>query len=386
METSSLLIFGFIFFAITLIFALLTNHLLLKVIRKLGLDQNNTRQNNLVRWAAQTKPAVGGFSFFIVFLFSVASYFIFPLQSIEQIFNLELFALLATTTIGFTIGLIDDSYTMPPFFKFIGQLVCAIIMIGVGIYIPISGYYLLDGLFTIFWVVGIMNSVNMLDNMDGITTSVSVCIVLGTIMLAILSGGIVSYFYVFMLLGSVSALLGFLYFNWHPSKMFMGDTGSQFLGALLSFISILFMWKYTPTQETTSSFSIQQFLLPITLFLMPIIDTTTVSIRRLARGQSPFLGGRDHTTHHLAYCGLKDNQVGWVFISLSLISVAVAYWIATSFATWTWYHSFGIILYWIGIFLGIQWFYEKGKKKHEKRRATTKLRVLSLPNQQKQAN
>ena len=160
----------------------------------------------------------------------------------------------------------------------------------------------------------------MLDNMDGITTIVSIFILLAA---AIGSGLNLSsnFFYTFICGGTVSALVGFLLFNWHPSKIFMGDTGSQMIGALLAAIGIIFFWnnELIDTQHTWYS----KLALVITAFVIPIADSLTVTINRMRRGQSPFVGGKDHTTHHLSYAGLSDRQVALVMIStvsLSLIT------------------------------------------------------------------
>ena len=351
-----------VFFVLAVCFSILVNQLFLRFLKNIGTRSlNGNEQESLIRWAAQTKPAIGGISFYILFLLSVSSYFILPFGT-EKAINKTLFALLGSVSIAFVIGLVDDSYNTPPRFKFIGQLACTLVMLLSGIYIPISGIYFIDALFTMFWIVGIMNSVNMLDNMDGITTSVSTAIVFAALMLIYLQHPL-NGFYTIILIGVLAALLGFLFFNRHPSKMYMGDSGSQFLGAFLSFISIVFMWQYRPAD--TSFVSVQQFLVPVVLFMLPIIDTTTVTVRRIARGQSPFLGGRDHTTHHLAYCGLNDKQVAYVFVSLSIISIIVTYGIVQNLAHWTWWKSALVIAYIAGVFIMMQYFYEKGKKRQK---------------------
>lgn len=347
-----------LFLIIAVGFNLLLNTLLLKFLKNIGTTAQH-KPTNLVRWATQTKPAIGGISFFISFLLAVGAYFTLPFTG-NLLINKSLFALLGMTSLGFIIGLVDDAYTTPPMFKFMGQLGCAAILLFANILIPISEIWVLDALFTTFWVVGVMNSINMLDNMDGVTASVSTAIVLAGLLLNYLIG-VNSVFYTMMLLGVLAGLIGFLRFNWHPSKMYMGDSGSQFLGAFLSFISVVLMWQFRGADAEL--FSLQQFFIPALLFLLPITDTTTVFIRRIARGQSPFLGGRDHTTHHLAYCGLKDGQVAAVFLGLSLFSIGLTYVVFLQLENWNWWKSLLVIGYVVGFFVGIQWFYERGKGK-----------------------
>jgi len=115
--------------------------------------------------------------------------------------------------------------------------------------------------------------------------------------------------------------MGFLFFNWHPSKMYMGDTGSQFLGVFLAAIGIKYLWNAEP--PTGDFISARNLLLPMIVFIMPIIDTTTVVINRISKGQSPFVGGKDHTTHALAYLGLSDRQVAMLFWLITLFSLVI---------------------------------------------------------------
>ena len=101
--------------------------------------------------------------------------------------------------------------------------------------------------------------------------------------------------------------------------MYMGDTGSQFLGVFLAAIGILYLWN--GHAEVNFRIQTKQFIVALLVFIVPIIDTTTVTINRLLKGQSPFVGGKDHTTHHLSYIGLSNSQVTLSFFGLSLLSV-----------------------------------------------------------------
>ncbi len=116
-----------------------------------------------------------------------------------------------------------------------------------------------------------------------------------------------------------TSLIGFLYFNWWPSKMFMGDSGSQFIGAVLASMGIIFFWNIEPVSNDRYGFSMQ-IILPVLAFIVPIADTTTVVINRLSRGQSPFIGGKDHTTHNLVRLGMKDMQVALTIALICVIS------------------------------------------------------------------
>jgi UDP-GlcNAc:undecaprenyl-phosphate GlcNAc-1-phosphate transferase len=190
----------------------------------------------------------------------------------------------------------------------------------------------------------------MLDNMDGITSTVSISIILSALAVMVFHHEYDSVYFM-ILLGVMAALIAFLYFNWHPSKMYMGDTGSQFLGVFLAAIGIRYLWNADP--PTGEIISAKNLFLPIIVFIMPIIDTTPVVINRLRRGQSPFVGGKDHTTHALAYLGLSDSQVTLVFWVLTLISLIIVIVMEKFLGRWshsyTWLFS-GYVLSMFGIF------------------------------------
>jgi UDP-GlcNAc:undecaprenyl-phosphate GlcNAc-1-phosphate transferase len=316
--TQQFLIYSGLFFA-ALVFSLVINSVFMRFARTLGMrDQNQA----LVRWSSTDKPSLGGIGFYILFLASFSLYgVIFPGQSAEAL-RPDLLGLLAATSLGFLMGLADDAYNTKPFLKFMVQVACGGILIASGTSIDLFQADWANTLLTLLWVVGMMNSINMLDNMDGITTSVSIGILFAGIM-AMLVVGPVDPVYMVLLVGSMASLSGFLFFNWNPSRMFMGDTGSQFLGVFLAFVGIRFFWN-TPSIEGHWE-PARQVLAAVIVFLLPIVDTTVVTFSRLGRGHSPFVGGRDHTTHHLSYAGLSDGQVALVYIGLSGLNVFLTF-------------------------------------------------------------
>ncbi|MDD3875814.1 MAG: MraY family glycosyltransferase [Bacteroidales bacterium] len=274
------------------------------------------------RWSSTSKPALGGITFFIITLLSLimVNFFIDNIS----FSNLKLLGVFMAMIVAFLTGFFDDAFDTKPLIKFLAQLLCGLILVLTGNYIKIFDSNLINYLLTVFWVVAIMNSVNMLDNMDAITTIVSIVIILFVMLLFVTVGRFNSFdFFIFIcLLGS---LFSFLFFNWHPSKMYMGDTGSQFLGFILAALAITYIWNgkdYYGVHTLP-----KQFFTVILVFSLPIIDTTTVFIKRISKGKSPFVGGRDHTTHHLSYIGLSDRQVAYVYAFIALISAALAYYI-----------------------------------------------------------
>lgn len=349
-----------LFFLISALFSFLINWLFLKFSFNLGV--RNEDGSMQVRWASNVKPAIGGISFFIVFLVAISVIGTLPRQT-SYLLDKHLIGIIASCCLGFLLGLADDAYNTNPLAKFIAQLSCAFILIISDVYIKISGNPAFDFMITIFWVIGLMNSINMLDNMDAITTTVSMSIVLGLIAVVGISGHSLSTFYLVMLVGVLGALTGFLYFNWNPSRIIMGDTGSQFLGVFLAATSILFFWNFR--DDGSGEFiQLKQFVVPMLFFIVPLIDTITVTIRRLMRKQSPFVGGKDHITHHLAYLGLSDKLVALVLISVSLISLPVVLFLIVHIIEWNWIVTLISFLYFGVVFIIFQILYNMGKRKH----------------------
>ncbi len=229
----------------------------------------------------------------------------------------EFLGLLVVVTLGFFIGLQDDAYNTRPLLKFMGQVTCALILIIFGIHINLTGIAVIDYFLTVFWVVGIMNSINLLDNMDGVTATVSLTICTTTLVLmGLYQGGPDLNPLLFTMIALIGSFLGFLVMNWKPSKIYMGDTGSQFLGAFLAFVGIKFFWNI---QEIDPSADVSMSIIaPIMVFLVPLMDTSFVVIARISRGTSPFVGGKDHLTHHLSYLGVAE---GWVPVLLGLVGL-----------------------------------------------------------------
>lgn len=326
-----------LFFA-SLVFSLLVDSLFMRFSRNLGIRE---KDQPMVRWSSSAKPAFGGIAFFILFLVSFTLYgVLFPGRS-EEALRPDLLGLLAATSLGFLMGLADDAYNTRPLLKFAVQMCCGAILIASGTSIQVFQHQWANVVLTMLWVVGLMNAINMLDNMDGITAVVAIAI-LGTGIMVQAVVGPIEPVYVVLMIGVMAALCGFLFFNWHPSRMFMGDTGSQFLGVFLAFVGIRFFWN-SPSIEGHLE-PARQWLAALLVFLLPIVDTTTVSINRIMRGRSPFVGGRDHTTHHLSYAGLSDSQVAFTFIGISLLNGFLTFVLFRLIGTWshTWTIVFGL--------------------------------------------
>jgi len=356
-------IFLISYFFIATGLSLAINYLLLKFSFNLGTRNNLAFKQ--VRWTAHVKPSIGGISFFIIFLLSWGIYgFISQEKGIVP--DKQIIGIVAATSLGFLAGLYDDAFNTNPLLKFILQLSCGVILISFNVKVNISNFEFVNILFTLVWVIGLMNSINMLDNMDGVTASISAFIIAGLIGVLAIIGHAASDFYMLILIGVLGALVGFLRFNWSPSKIFMGDTGSQFLGVFLASTSMIFLWKFNEGNQ--GLLQVKPFVLPALFFIIPIIDTTTVTVRRLLRGQSPFVGGKDHITHHFAYLGLKEKNIVFLLLATTLLSFPIALMLIKNPLFWDFYVSFGILAYVVALFFVFQYFYKKGEMEHKKKR------------------
>ncbi len=332
------------------LFSFTVNKILYKFSRK--LRAYSQRNENGARWAT-SKPTIGGISFFMTFV--LASLGFYMTQDIGGEQAKEFLGLFIVVTLGFLIGLQDDAYNTRPLLKFMGQVICAVILIIFGIHINLTGVSGLDYFLTVFWVVGIMNSINLLDNMDGVTATVSLTICTSTLVLMGLHQvGSEFNLLLFTMIALIGSFLGFLMMNWKPSKIYMGDTGSQFLGAFFAFIGIKFFWNiHEINPSANGSMSI---ISPIMVFLVPLMDTSFVVISRLSKGNSPFVGGKDHLTHNLNYLGVPE---GWVAIILGLVGLVSGFLVIFSVryvAFWSLNHTLLFVFYVVisfGIFFSL---------------------------------
>lgn len=354
LQHSSFILYS-LFLIIAVTFSLMINALFLRFFKTLGI--RNNLDGTIIRWGAMSKPSIGGITFYIMFLLSLASYSIL-FEPAQDAYQLGFVGLLLSSGTGFLIGLADDAYNTKPWLKFGVQLLSGIILISTGISIHIFSSDLLNYTVTLFWVVGIMNSINMLDNMDGITSIVSIGIILNTIYIIIYNNDILNM-HLLVLIGVLASLIAFLRFNWHPSKMYMGDTGSQFLGVFLATMGIIYFWNDPYSSEAPATGKLLAGT--IMTFILPILDTTVVVVNRLSAGRSPFVGGKDHTTHSLAILGLSDSQVSFVFVGLALLSLLMNVLIEEFIGEWNYSASIFFCSYFV-ILLSFFFYTTRNKK------------------------
>lgn len=299
------------------VLSLICNELLLRFSQSLGIRNKN---DVVIRWSNQSKPSLGGVSFFVVFIFSSMAFSVTsPVENIFQ--NWEFVGLLTAGSLAFLMGLADDAYNTKPLFKLFIQISCGVVFILTGTIVDLTHVFYVDAALTILWVIAIMNSLNMLDNMDGITGTTVLFILSACLVGGWLINGVSSDVWSISMISMMGALIGFLRFNIHPSKIFMGDAGSQFIGLFVSFVAIKFLWNVGPHTENHSWTGL---IITLVAFTPAAADTLTVVINRLKRGQSPMVGGKDHTTHHLVYAGFNDRQVWYIFTLIGFSGFALS--------------------------------------------------------------
>ena len=242
-------------------------------------------------------PRMGGLAIFAGFLVSVL--FFVPLGT-------EFRSILIGALILVVLGIIDDIMALKPKTKFAGQIIAALIpaLSGVsihGIVNPfVPGQYSTLGIFsiplTVIWIVGITNAVNFIDGLDGLACGVSAIATVTMFIIAVLFG---ETYIALMMAALAGACLGFLPYNMNPAKIFMGDTGSMFLGYILATVSIQGLFKF---------YAVISFAVPFILLGLPIFDTGFAIVRRLLKGQSPLQADRGHVHHRLIDLGFDQKQ------------------------------------------------------------------------------
>lgn len=255
-------------------------------------------------------PRMGGLAIFFGFILSVLLFL--PLT--EQLRGMLLGAVVIVI-----LGIFDDIYALPAKPKFLVQILAALLAVLAGNRIfflsninvfSADPYWYLGWLsipVSVFWIVGITNAVNLIDGLDGLACGVSTISSMTMLVIALM----VSEPDVAVLMAALAgACLGFLPYNLNPARIFMGDTGSTFLGFILAVVSIQGLFKF---------YTIISFAVPFLMLGLPIFDTTFAILRRLAKGQSPMTPDRGHIHHRLIDMGFSQKQAVAVLYLISAI-------------------------------------------------------------------
>ena len=242
------------------------------------------------------------------------------------------------------IGLWDDIKNLPPLPRFIAQSVAgvftaSILIVTDNVGNP-TGSAVFDSVITVIWVVGICNSINFFDNLDGGATGT---VAISSIALAYLSLSGDQYLIAALSTVTAGATLGFLVWNKSPAKIYMGDAGALFLGVLLATLTVRF--------EPTTQSSISAYFVPIFLLAIPILDTTVAVSSRIRRHISPFQGGQDHLSHRLIRAGCSRRTAAFSLWGLSAIFAVIPLLISNTESSTENYIVISAAAVWITIFV-----------------------------------
>lgn len=295
-EGLSLLLLPFTAFFLTL--------LLVPVVRRLATRWGSVSLPTMERWHRRPTPSLGGVAIFIGFLLPAL------LFSTDLSTALPLFLVAVQT---FVLGIYDDLHRINPATKFMGQIIAAATAIFFGYSLHFSDWQALDIFLTGLWIVALTNAVNLLDNMDGLAAGIGL---IAALYLAFLFRQHADLEHTFLALALVGALAGFLIYNFHPASIFMGDAGSLFLGVTLSLLTI--------QAHGQASNVLSLVAVPTLILLVPIFDTTLVTLTRLLRGQPISQGGKDHSSHRLVVLGLAEPKAVLLLYLMAAISGATA--------------------------------------------------------------
>jgi UDP-GlcNAc:undecaprenyl-phosphate GlcNAc-1-phosphate transferase len=275
------------------------------IIRFIAIKINLVSYPRSDRWHKKPTALLGGISIylssFIPFLF------IGPRDK-------NVLGLILGATVLFLVGLADDKFHFTPYIKLFAQIIsgCIAVFFGVILGLPLNIIFTIP--LTILWIIGVTNSFNLLDNIDGLAAGVAA---ISSLMLfissAILSNNPLGFFGLII----CGAVLGFLPYNFHPAKIFMGDSGSMLLGYSLAVVAI------TGTSRQVSNLLITM-IIPVLILSVPIFDTLFVMIGRKIQGRRIFEGGKDHTSHRLVTLGLSQRKTVLLLYAFSIIFGLIA--------------------------------------------------------------
>ncbi len=288
---------------VTLLIALFITPLSINLAVKMGVvDKPNERKVH-----TGAVPRMGGVAIYIAFAVGAL---------ILGFYTRQVAALLVACTLVMAGGLIDDVKGVSPKFKLLIQLIAALILVKYGIYVefitnPFTGGVISLGIFaipiTVIWLMGVSNAVNLIDGLDGLSAGVSAIAALTMAVVCYAQGQIVTACLAAVL---AAAAFGFLRYNFHPAKTFMGDCGSLFLGFCLGALSVMGLSKGA---------TVISIFIPLIILGIPIFDTFFAIIRRKSQHKPIFDADKGHLHHCLLSIGLSHSKTVLLIYAISII-------------------------------------------------------------------
>ena len=289
-------------FIISMATAIAVTPLVIKLAHKIGaVDKPSERKVH-----QNVMPRLGGLAIFIAV---IAGYFV------AGLYEAKITGIMVGALIIIVLGIIDDKYEISAKIKLLGQILAACAVMGSGLTIdvlniPFIGVFEL-GIFsyvvTLFWILAITNAINLIDGLDGLSAGISSIVFASIAFLAFSADKMLILTLSLILLVST---LGFLFHNFYPAKIFMGDTGSMFLGYAISILSLLGLYK---------SVTLFSFVVPIMILGVPIFDTSFAIIRRVVNRKPISVADKSHLHHRLLALGLTHRDTVLVIYGFGLI-------------------------------------------------------------------
>jgi UDP-GlcNAc:undecaprenyl-phosphate GlcNAc-1-phosphate transferase len=271
------------------------------------------------RWHKEPTPMLGGVAIFLSVATVLAVYLFFVPPQPDEIFSHSrdyLWVVLGASVFLFGVGLADDIFHAKPYQKLIGQIMGAAFVIYYGLSLPWTGSPPVNMVITIFWLIGITNAINLLDNMDGLAAGIAA---ISSVFLALSFIASAQPTEALALAVFAAALIGFLVYNSNPASIFMGDCGSMFIGFFLAATSLM-----SAAQGGRSRSFLPVLAVPILILFIPIFDTTLVTVLRKLSGRSVRVGGRDHASHRLVALGMSERRAVWMLYGFAGLSGLLA--------------------------------------------------------------
>src|SRR5262249_18695240 len=260
------------------------------------------------RWHSRPTASMGGIAIYLAF---VIGCFIFAPDLSRA------YLILIAATLLFGAGIVDDIRQLKPYVKLVMQVVAASILVFGGLRLPgmiWTSWALCVGFLTIFWLVALTNAINLMDNMDGLGGGISLIAWAFLAVTFLVNGQTAEAALPLILAGAVA---GFLWFNFNPASIFMGDCGSMFLGFAPSGIPLL-------SDFGRARNLVSVLATPVLILTIPIFDTVVVAVTRKLSGRPVSQGGRDHTSHRLVALGMSERRATLLLYLFAALSGALA--------------------------------------------------------------
>lgn len=298
---------------VSIIAAFVASILLTPLVKRLAFKIGAVDAPNYRKVHARIMPRLGGLAIFLSFLIAVAIFQ--PILIINENGSNFLLAIIIGACIIVATGVVDDMREISAKAKLVGQLIAALIVIFVGgiqiemITLPFVGelnFGLLSIPLTIIWIVGITNAINLIDGLDGLAAGVSTIALITLAVMAIIMNNM---FVLAIAAILAAATIGFLFYNFHPAKIFMGDTGALFLGFMISVLALLGFKNVT----------VVSLIIPVIILGVPISDTFFAIVRRVRMKKKWSDPDKSHLHHRLLDMGFTHRQTVLIIYGIAIM-------------------------------------------------------------------